>query len=54
MYETEIRPRFDRLEMGEIAGVGQRIEDDKKVGGVLTQPVVHEIRADKACTAGHQ
>ena len=42
------------LEIGLIAGVGQRIEYDDAVIRIASHPVRYEIGADKACTSGNE
>ena len=52
--EAEILVCPRRFEIGDVPGIGQRIQDDHGIVWVFTQPVVHEVRADKSCPARHQ
>ena len=44
----------DGLETAEIAGIGQRIENDEAIFRILVHPVMHEVSADKTGAAGDE
>ncbi len=54
LHESQLRALLDVLEIGEIAGVSQRIEHDEALARVGLQPVVHEVGADEAGAAGDE
>ncbi len=54
MHELESTVRLHRLEAGEIAGVGECVEDDDAIGRVRPYPVLHEVGADEAGAPAHQ
>src|ERR1700730_17254866 len=51
MYEPVLRTLLCRVQVREIAGIGQRIEYDDPITGMLAQPVENEVRADEARAA---
>src|SRR6185437_10892275 len=52
--EPQLRALLDRLETGEIAGVGQRIEHYHTLAGVGIQPIMDEVGANEAGAAGDE
>ena len=47
-------PVLDVGQVGAVAGVGEHVEGDHVVVGVLLDPVADEVGADEAGTAGHE
>jgi len=54
VHKAEARQRFEISEAVAVAGIAEGVEDDQGVIGMLPQPVVAEVGADEAGTAGDQ
>src|SRR5467141_372940 len=54
MYEPVLRTAICRMQVRETPGIGQRIENDDPIAGMLAQPVENEVRADEARAAGDE
>ena len=54
LHKAEPLVAFDGIQTGDIARVGQSIQNHQSVGGIFPQPIVNKIRADKPRTTRYQ
>jgi hypothetical protein len=53
VHEGVPRIAFDRREVREVAGVGQRVQADQRIG-LGSHPLMDEVGTDEAGCAGHE
>ena len=54
VHESEVRQRRDRVEVADIAGVRELVEDDDAVLGMAGSRLPDELAADEPRTPGHE